>query len=88
MRKEEMMTREAVDGWVMKKIQKLASNAIVLENLAQESIKELGLDSVELIGLMADFETKFDCKIITEQFIELESLSDLKKFMYKAAVRS
>ena len=85
---KEMLGEEEIGGWLVEKIQKISSHMIKLENSTDISILELGLDSVELIELVNDFETKFDCKIITDQFIEIESLSDLKKFMHKAAVRS
>ena len=85
MQKTEKLAKEEVFGWLLEKIQKKVGYAISLESAAAKSVSDLGLDSVELIEMVSDFETKFDCRIITEQLLEKESLSELGESMYQAA---
>ena len=86
MKKTDSWSKEEVHGWLLEKIKKTAIDPITVTNFAEKSIADTGLDSVALIELVADFETKFDCRVVTEQLLEKESLSEVGEFLYQAAV--
>lgn len=59
-----------------------------MDNVVEKTIAGTRLDSVEFIELLADFEARFDCQVVTEQLLEIDSLSDMGVCLHQAAIRS
>ena len=74
MQKTDRWSREEVFGWLLEKINRTAIDPITMTNVAEKTIADTGMDSVDFIELMADFETRFDCRLVADQLLEIESL--------------
>ena len=77
--------REEVYGWLLERINQTSSNAITLENLTDKSLADTGLDSIDQVELVTDFEQKFECRVDLDEIIQITSLSEFSQFLYHAA---
>jgi acyl-CoA synthetase (AMP-forming)/AMP-acid ligase II/acyl carrier protein len=80
-------SKEEVYGWLLERINKSSSDAITLENLEAKSLADTGLDSVEQVELVTDFEEKFNCTADTDFLMQITSLSEFSLTLYQAACR-
>ena len=78
-------TSEEVYGWLLEKINTSSADAITMENLKEKSLADTGLDSVDQVELVTDFEEKFDCVIDIDELMQITSLSEFSQALYQAA---
>jgi acyl carrier protein len=78
-------TPEDVYGWLLEKINTSSADAITMENLKEKSLADTGLDSVDQVELVTDFEDKFDCVVDIDELMQITSLSEFSQALYQAA---
>lgn len=81
----ESRNREEVYSWLLERINKTASDAIMLENLGTKSLADTGLDSIEQVELVTDFEEKFNCVVNIDELMQIRSLEAFSQALYQAA---
>ncbi len=85
--REATVLLQTVQELLLERINKSSSDAITLENLEAKSLADTGLDSVEQVELVTDFEEKFNCTADTDFLMQITSLSEFSLTLYQAACR-
>ena len=56
-----------------------------MENLKEKSLADTGLDSVDQVELVTDFEEKFNCVVDIDELMQTTSLEAFSLALYQAA---
>ena len=83
--KGESRTSKEVYGWLLERINTSSADAITMENLKEKSLADTGLDSVDQVELVTDFEEKFDCVVDIDELMQTTSLAEFSLALYQAA---
>jgi len=78
-------TSEEVYGWLLERINTSSADAITMENLKEKSLADTGLDSVDQVELVTDFEERFDCVVDIDELMQTTSLAEFSLALYQAA---
>ncbi|MBW2704701.1 MAG: non-ribosomal peptide synthetase, partial [Deltaproteobacteria bacterium] len=78
-------TSEEVYGWLLERINTSSADVITMENLKEKSLADTGLDSVDQVELVTDFEEKFDCVVDIDELMQTTSLAEFSLALYQAA---
>jgi acyl-CoA synthetase (AMP-forming)/AMP-acid ligase II/acyl carrier protein len=80
----ESRTKETVYRWLLERINTTSSDTITLESLATKSLADTGLDSIEQVELVTDFEEKFNCTVNIDALMQIRSLEAFSRSLYQA----
>lgn len=78
-------TSEEVYGWLLERINASSADAITVENINEKSLADTGLDSVDQVELVTDFEERFDCVVDIDELMQTTSLAEFSLALYQAA---
>jgi len=81
-------TKEDVYGWLLEKINATSVDMVTLENINQKTLADTGLDSIEQVELVTDFEQKFGCEVNIDELMQITSLAEFSQSLYQATCKS
>lgn len=78
------MTRDQIKDQIKEALEDLAPTASITEDSVDTPLEDLGLDSLDISGLLLAIEENFDIKIPDSDLNQLSSINDYVEYLVRS----